>query len=176
MNGVFLRCPNCGTTQSSAGECEACHEANVRYYCSNHTPGIWVDKPVCSRCGAKFGEIAPPPPPPPIPPPPVRPSRPAATSVTPPKPVRRWVSPWTRREDVRPAPGIGDREEHAAEILRRLILARTRERTWEDHPPVRPTARSGCLRLVLFAILLMFLLFVFGPSFIGALLIPGIGY
>jgi hypothetical protein len=56
MSGVVLRCPNCGTTKSASGECEACHEAQVRYYCSNHTPGLWLDAPSCPHCGARFGE------------------------------------------------------------------------------------------------------------------------
>ena len=53
MSDVVLRCPNCGTTQASAGECEACHEGNVRYYCPNHTPGRWLDGPTCAECEAR---------------------------------------------------------------------------------------------------------------------------
>ena len=56
MTGVVLRCPNCGTTRSAAGECEACHEAQVRYFCTNHNPGEWLEGPACPRCGAKFGD------------------------------------------------------------------------------------------------------------------------
>ena len=56
MSGVVLRCPNCGTTTATHGECEACHEAQVRYYCSTHTPGRWLDAPSCPQCGARFGE------------------------------------------------------------------------------------------------------------------------
>ena len=55
---VVLRCPTCGTTQGHAGECEACSEGEVRYFCTNHDEGIWLDGPVCSRCGAKFGDAA----------------------------------------------------------------------------------------------------------------------
>ena len=33
---VVLRCPTCGTTQGDAGECEACSEGEVRYFCTNH--------------------------------------------------------------------------------------------------------------------------------------------
>jgi hypothetical protein len=57
MSGVALRCPNCGTAQSGPGECEACHEAAVRYFCTNHNPGRWLDGPACSECGARFGEV-----------------------------------------------------------------------------------------------------------------------
>jgi len=53
VSDVVLRCPNCGTAQSVAGECEACHEAEVRYFCPNHTPGRWLDGPVCAACGAR---------------------------------------------------------------------------------------------------------------------------
>jgi hypothetical protein len=64
MSGVVLRCPHCCTTQASQGECQACHEAAVRYFCSNHTPGRWLDGPRCSDCGAMFGAPATPVPPP----------------------------------------------------------------------------------------------------------------
>jgi hypothetical protein len=56
MTGIMLRCPNCGTTRVTLGECEACHEAQVRYYCTNHTPGHWLDSSSCPQCGAVFGE------------------------------------------------------------------------------------------------------------------------
>ena len=58
MSGVALRCATCGTTQSHPGECEACFDEKVRYFCSNHSPGLWIDGPVCTRCGAKFGDAA----------------------------------------------------------------------------------------------------------------------
>jgi hypothetical protein len=59
MSGVVLRCPNCGTTQAGTGECEACHEAQVAYYCTNHSPGRWLKAPTCTQCGAEFGEASP---------------------------------------------------------------------------------------------------------------------
>ena len=58
MSGVVLRCPNCGTTRAAPGECEACHEAQVRPYCTNHTPGAWLDAGVCPQCGARPGDPA----------------------------------------------------------------------------------------------------------------------
>jgi hypothetical protein len=61
MSGVVLRCPNCGTTKAAPGECDACHEAQVRYYCTNHAPGRWLDARACPQCGARFGESARPP-------------------------------------------------------------------------------------------------------------------
>ena len=59
MSAVVLRCSNCGTTQSVGGECEACHEAQVRYYCTNHSPGRWLEGQVCSQCGAVYGRSEP---------------------------------------------------------------------------------------------------------------------
>jgi len=59
MTGVVIRCPHCGTTQASLGECEACHEGETRYFCPNHTPGRWLDSPACTSCGARLG-VAPP--------------------------------------------------------------------------------------------------------------------
>lgn len=55
---VVRRCPSCGTEAEAAGECEACHEAQVGYFCTNHTPGLWLEAPVCQHCGARFGEPA----------------------------------------------------------------------------------------------------------------------
>lgn len=50
---VVQRCPNCGTTQATSGDCQACHEAQVRYYCTNHEPGIWLAGPTCPQCDAR---------------------------------------------------------------------------------------------------------------------------
>ena len=50
---VVQRCPNCGTTQASAGECEACHEGQVRYFCTNHEPGVWLAGRTCPQCEAR---------------------------------------------------------------------------------------------------------------------------
>ena len=55
MSDVIIRCPNCGTTQRTLGECEACHEADVRYFCTNHGPGQWLDGAACPVCGARYG-------------------------------------------------------------------------------------------------------------------------
>ena len=53
MSDALLRCPNCGTTQATGGECEACHEADVRWYCPNHSPGRWLDTPTCAECAVR---------------------------------------------------------------------------------------------------------------------------
>ena len=100
MSAVVLRCPNCGTTRATPGECEACHDAEVRYYCPNHSPGRWLDGPACGACGARFGVEPPRPAPRPTPGPAAprpapprseraRPTRPAPTaSRTEPPPPR----------------------------------------------------------------------------------------
>ena len=101
---VILRCPHCGTARATPGGCDACHEASVRYFCTNHTPGIWVDAPACPRCGARFGEE----PRRPAPPPPA----PTTPRSTPPKrvaPADPWSAPseprdeWEARERMPPA-------------------------------------------------------------------------
>jgi hypothetical protein len=53
---VVLRCPTCGTTQGDPGTCEACSDGEVRYFCTNHDGGVWLNGPVCGSCGAKFGD------------------------------------------------------------------------------------------------------------------------
>jgi len=123
MSGVALRCPNCGTAQSGPGECEACHEAAVRHFCTNHNPGRWLDGPVCSECGARFGDVRAGPRATPVPPtphstpapgraarpspgplpgaspsrtaPPARPDASTGRSMSP--PARTGRTPWLRR-------------------------------------------------------------------------------
>src|SRR5262245_32483789 len=165
MTGVVLRCPNCGTTQSVEGECEACAEAKVRYYCSNHTPGRWLDSKTCSQCGAVYGRTTPPPaapgpsrwppaapgpsrrppaapgPPkrPPAAPPPPRRDRPEPR--TPPRTPDSWgpAGPWTGRPPPPPADeaDIAREEEIArARALERLHeWIRNAEARRRDPPP-----------------------------------------
>ena len=101
MSGVVLRCRHCGTTQAGPGECEACHEAQVAYHCTNHSPGRWLEAPACPRCGARFGEASPAART--TPPPATRPT--AGTPL--PQPAREPVppSPWTRSTPRPPLPG-----------------------------------------------------------------------
>jgi hypothetical protein len=184
MTGVVLRCPNCGTTKHTPGECEACHEAQARYYCTNHKPGRWLDASACPQCGARFGDATPPPEatvPSPAPPrartsafPPSRTASAPARSPTP--------SPWGRRERT-PTPGreieVGGegttaRSPRAArmlELLRaaaRASRASTRETYIPEAPPVG-AALGGCLlRFMVFAFLLLIIatmmLFLLGDS------------
>ncbi len=99
MSGVILRCPNCGTTQAGTGECEACHGAQVAYYCTNHSPGHWLKAPICAQCGARFGEAA------------SNARTPASTQPPPVTPKRQPArgsdpsSSWIRSAPSRPYPG-----------------------------------------------------------------------
>ncbi len=177
MTGVILRCPNCGTSKATPGECEACHEAQVRYYCTNHKPGRWLDTSVCPECGAKFGDPVRPAARPVSPAAPPRP-RTTVTSAAPPRTdpppsPRTSAKPWSRRERERsPDHGRGTGDESASvrdirtarmlEILRAASRAgrMSREATYTtpEAPPVG-AALGGCL--MRFVILAMFLLISF---------------
>ena len=162
---VLLRCPTCGTTQRHAGECEACSEGDVRYFCTNHDDGIWLEGPVCSRCGARFGD---PPQKPRTPRPPIKPARPAgAPDFRPPA-----------EPEVLPAPtSIED-------LLEEITGGRARTHRPYEVEEVRPPAPpplgrvalpvAGCLvravglAFLLIAAVIIFLLLLFG-GFIGDL-------
>jgi hypothetical protein len=186
MNGVVLRCRNCGTTQRAPGECEACHEAEVHYFCSNHKPGLWLDGPSCSHCGARFGAPTRPPATPPVTERPPRPrvaTRRRATTSPPSRAYRtegrlppvRDAGP--KRPDAPPDRSVEARR--AEEILWRLPdLFRSpprRRGPWDvsgsSYPtsPLRPHL-GGCLRIVLVLAFIFMMLFIFGPALIGALL------
>jgi hypothetical protein len=174
MTGVILRCPNCGTSKTTPGECEACHEAQVRYYCANHKPGRWLDASACPQCGAKFGDPVLPiaRPAPPRPRTTVTPAAPPRVDP-PPSPPRTSATPWGRRERKRSLdPDIGASDESASvpdirtarilEILRAASRAGRMSRgatyTTSEIPPVG-AALGGCL--MRFVILAMFLLISF---------------
>ncbi|HEX2543058.1 MAG TPA: hypothetical protein VHM00_18500 [Caldimonas sp.] len=191
MSAVVLRCPNCGTTRGAPGECDACHDADVRYYCSNHSPGRWLDGVACPQCGAKFGEPSRPPPRAPAPsarapspagrtsPPPhsTRPPTPSWRETRPPPPspaspprAPRWPGRRTGppSDDDRPVRGPT-----LDEILREATRPRRIPPEAPPAPDIGPVIRGvgGCLvRAVLLALFLIVALviglFVFG----GALL------
>jgi len=194
MTGVILRCPNCGTSTTTPGECEACHEAQVRYYCTNHKPGRWLDASVCPECGANFGDPVRPA---------ARPVSPAAaprprttmTSAAPPRadspapPPRTSATPWGRRERERsPGPDLGTGDESTSvrdvrtarmlEILRAASRAGRMSRgatyTTPEAPPVG-AALGGCL--IRFVLLAMFLLIIFSLmlSLVGGSLFQMVG-
>ena len=169
MSGVVLRCPACGTTQSHPGECDACSERDVRYFCTNHNPGVWLDEPVCSGCGARFGEA-------PRGPEPARrripttAARETGRTESPPRVPRRAEPP---RPDVRvPPESVTDPEDTAAasslaELVVDMAEELKRARYRVDEPPSREPAIEaprlllpgvGCfVRLVLFVLLLVVL-------------------
>jgi hypothetical protein len=190
MTGVTLRCPNCGTTKSTPGECDACHEAQVRYYCTNHKPGRWLDAPACPQCGAKFGDplrqAAPPPPLPPRPTVSPSPDLSRTGSVRPPPAPGR--APWGRRERA-PAP---DRTVEAAhdsasvraartarmlEILRAASRAgrRPRDVTYVPEAPPAGAAFGGCLMRFIVLVMFMLIVFSFLLSMVGGSLIQMFG-
>jgi hypothetical protein len=187
MTGVVLRCPNCGTTRSTPGECEACHEAQVRYYCTNHDPGEWLDEPTCGRCGAKFGDRPPPPRPAPSPsrrsrsprPPPLRTRD--ASSGPPPRaerpPAAERPSPWGRRPRSPDGSASGSDRSDPRIIWRRLPDFRRPFPGSRRLPPdlgespdpriVVGPSPGGCLRFLLMAVLLFFVGMFFLSFLIG---------
>lgn len=183
---VVLRCPTCGTTQRHAGDCEACSDGEVRYFCTNHDVGVWLDGPVCGSCGMKFRD------PPAKPPTPRIPRVATAPSGVPdlrPPPGRR-VTELPSEPPVARRPRPAEREEPAelevlppapsslGELLEALAEERARGRApseVEDAPWVPRAAEpprsgfplAGCLvrsvglvlLLIAAAIIFLFLLF-----------------
>ena len=181
MNGVVLRCPHCGTVQPGTGECEACREAPVRYFCTNHAPGVWLDSAACPQCGARFGDPVParePPSPPerPVPRPP-RTIEPGPDLGG----AEDGLGPWggggpadrRGRGDGRPpSPDLGS-------LVAAILGAAARSRRgrgegpayeeYEEAPPMRRRG-GGCLGRLLMLVLLLFALFLLAPFLLGALL------
>ena len=195
MSGVVLRCPNCGTTKAEPGECDACHEAQVRYYCTNHTPGRWLETTACTQCGARFGDRARPPA---APVPPVRSRSPAAppaptSTPAPPRPrstpgrPERGRSPWARRtrrpveaEERLDGPEVVTDRAVAAR-LRELVEAASRVRRppWGS-PPVSEYPRmglslGGCLARALVLAIFLFIAFAAMLVMIGGSLFEMFG-
>ncbi|HEX8450230.1 MAG TPA: hypothetical protein VF652_11630 [Allosphingosinicella sp.] len=177
MSALVLRCPNCGTVQSAQGECETCREAAVRYYCTNHVPGIWVDSPSCPKCGARFGEAAP------APEAPRPPERPRPSPTLEPDPPRGGTGdhsgPWA--SDPGPG-GIRPPSPDLGSLVAAMLGAAARSRRgrgdrpgreeyeeYEEAPPRRRRG-GGCLGRLLMLALLLFALFLMAPVLIGALL------
>ena len=178
MSAVVLRCAHCGTTQSTPGECEACHEGQVRFYCTNHKPGRWLDGQVCSQCGAAYGRPDPRP---------AVPRTPKLAQASPPS-SRRDTSeiassrdrpdPWRGRSPPAVPPEHDYVTEEAvarAKALKRLhdLLggAYARRRTAGDIGTpgysVAPLIAGGCLRFLLLVFLFLLLSF-FGLSMMGS--------
>jgi hypothetical protein len=180
MSGVVLRCSNCGTVQAGTGECEACHEAEVRYFCTNHTPGVWLDVPACLECGARFGED----PPPslgarstPTRPVPARPLLPLETARAGPDPDGE-SGPW----DTMPSPSLdsdpreGPRRPTLGTLFEAIVYAEGARRRREGRSidvsdtPVRAPG-GGCVRRLLLLALLIAAFFLLAPLILGGALL-----
>jgi predicted RNA-binding Zn-ribbon protein involved in translation (DUF1610 family) len=182
MSSVVLRCPNCGTTQAAPGECDACHEAQVRYFCTNHDPGQWLASPKCPQCGAQFGladpmrRAASPPPRPPVQrerqrglAPPAPAPRPVPVPAPAPAPApKRKFNPWgpISRDSKR-----AERDVLAGRLRDMLATASRRRRgtdivSYDEAPPM-PAARTGCLGRALLLTVLLIGLLLFMTVFAG---------
>lgn len=171
---VVLRCPTCGTTQGHAGECEACFGGEVRYFCTAHDEGLWLEGAVCGRCGARFGDA---PRTPPTPAAPSIPARPVETR----RPVRRRPParpldldpggrpPWDSEPEKPAEPEVLPRTPSLRDLLEAISerRARARRRYDVEVPGAEPPAPrvglpiAGCLfRAVGVAILLVLVVVV----------------
>lgn len=173
MSGVVLRCPACGTTQSHTGECDACYEGQVRYFCSNHSPGLWLDEPQCKECGARFGETprrrrAPlPSAAPPVPP--RTPRRPKSRTPRP-----RGAEPPPTRPGRPPDPVVTPVEPSLANLLARVLSARHERAGYEveEEPSTSPGLPLLWLKGCLFRSMLL-ALFLLALALAGSFLLVG---
>ena len=177
MNGVVLRCSNCGTVQTTTGECEACHEAQVQYFCTNHAPGLWLDMSTCPQCGARFGEA--PPAPPGLRRAANRPSRPPSLPEADPAAELDDRSSARDTKPLRPLDGSvpdGIRRPTAGLLLEALVYAaraRSIRKAASDDAPVAPVRATGggCVRRLLLLALLLAALFLLVPVLLGGALL-----
>lgn len=171
MTGVVLRCGNCGTVQATGGECEACHEAQVAFFCTNHDPGRWLGASNCPGCGARFGEAVSAAP---IPPGPGKARPPVDTA---PPPVRQ---PIEARPD-RPRVPVATEEEMVRERAARLrewldaavrtSRTRMRPRTLDAEGLPIGRAVGGCVRTLMFLAVLLLAIVIFGSLLLGGAVI-----
>jgi hypothetical protein len=178
---VVLRCPNCGTRADGGGECDACHEAAVRYFCTNHDPGSGWRAAPARAAGARFGEAAPAPKPAPAPPRPA--ARPAAPRAEPefrptpsrPRPTRDPWGPGGATPPRADMPSSVDAEAAARkwlemlEGLSRRPSGRDRGGGFERVPAPRP--RGGCIGRLLVLLLTLLALAIIVPVLVGGALL-----
>jgi hypothetical protein len=181
MSGVLIRCQHCGTTQATLGECEACHEGETRYYCPNHTPGLWLDGPHCPTCGARVGV-----------PPVIRAEPPRAPrSPAPPRdaPRKGPPSPFGRRP-ARPRERDRERDRDVEEVWTGPIHTPPRGRVeepgaygtgggWPMDPSIAPVvfkvaSAFGCLRRLVMIIVILIVLAIM--AFMGLFGVGGLLY
>ncbi|MGZ8376675.1 MAG: hypothetical protein ACXW61_03435 [Gemmatirosa sp.] len=184
MSDVVIRCPHCGTTQQTLGECEACHESDARYFCANHAPGRWLDGPACAACGAHFtgrtAGVPPTPMPPSTPerarerapervpervPERARPVDPYPTRPTPPRTRRAPMPPPPPREPIEMDGGWVEVDDRTSwpPARRPRDVRETRGPGWPTDIPI-PTLRVGigsvvgCLGRLVTAVVVLFVL------------------
>ena len=166
MSGVVLRCRNCGTTQATPGECEACHEGDVQYFCPNHSPGRWLDEPACSACGAMPGVPGRtervPARPAPAPPPDFRGRR---TSPPPGRPAPHDEDEFEREVLTGPVHSPGAEGRLLEELIRAGLAGGPRGAP--ALPPIGAgiSTAFGCVRrivVILFVLMVLAAMFVFG--------------
>ena len=158
MTGVVLKCPSCGTTQARSGECEACHEGDVRFFCTNHSPGRWLEQPSCSACGAVFGAPVPRKPrPSELPRPTTRPAARARVERPPAPRGRPRVGPWDSPETSVEYPPERPRPEIEADLATRRWLELLRNLARRRRVPAEPAPEYARPR------------FAFGSTFMGRL-------
>ena len=178
MSGVVLRCSNCGTVQSDVGECEACHAAQVRFFCTNHTSGLWLDASACQQCGARFGEAR-------------------SEPLTPRSAVERttpsFSPPGAERTTAKPEIGTHGHEDVPPRMPEEVGYARSRVPTAgtllealayaararsmrkaaaddSSYEPVRASG-GGCVRRLLLLSLLVMAIFLLAPLLLGGALV-----
>lgn len=186
MSGVVLRCPNCGTTRALPGECDACHEAEVRFFCTNHKPGHWLESAQCPDCGARFGEtaVSARPRPTPVAPQAPRPSQRPRQTIEPVRTRSTLDGPGASGSPTTDLPSGAAEELRRKKALRNMIMARLpellgtpRRRPPEDPDLVYHTSRSSppsigsfVARAVFLAFFIMIALFFFALLLGGSLL------
>ena len=163
MSGVVLRCPSCGTTRATPGECDACHEAAVQWFCRNHEPGRWIDGPPCPECGAGVERAAP------VPPPPPRRHSTSPPSLDPPPRRAPVEDPW--------AGGPWGAPREPADVVGRAGGVDV-PAGWRVEPPptlhVRPVPILGCVgRLLMYAVTAVILLAMATCWFFGGGIVVG---
>ncbi len=174
MSSVVLRCPTCGTTQNHTGECDACSEGEVRYFCSNHSPGLWIAEPRCSACGAKYGDA---PVVRPVPTTRAAPTRPRVSPRPESRPAPPAAGPSYRVSSRPPSrvadPDDADAEPSLAEVLVDMLEEGRRpggaveELPWRE-PPIAVAPRTpflaGCLGRLLLLVFALIALALAGLS------------
>jgi hypothetical protein len=171
VTGVVLRCPNCGTVQGASGECDACHEGEVRYFCTNHAPGLWIEAPVCGACGARFGEVHAEAPASAVESRPRGADTREADILGPTEPDLNVArSPWGSADDLDER-SIAAEHERALRSLHEALEGSSGDRGWPpDAAYGSERARremGGCGKTMIVTMLLFLMLFVLGPLLLG---------